>query len=435
MEPSSLSWPSSPDLGQQEVALVAVALGRGQGLGSRPGSAVVLPLVEPADQRLHVGVAEVLHGLGREGRPHPAGAVDDDRARLVGQLALDLELEVAPGQVDGVGDGALLVLVGLADVEERDAALLEQRLRVGLAPPRGWTPWPRCKRSRGVGTLLLRHAPATSRPARTNRKTLPAGSTFPVRPGGRRAETADRGTARGHPPPGHGAGASRPSRSTGRRRPPRRCGRCAPRPPATPGYGVGRPRGPGRRPRSTGTPPPTRPGARAHPEWCGRACGGRRWCSWPTRRPTGYVARYAEPDKAASGSGRGRRGLAGPLLVSATPPSASWRSSWVRSTPASAPASSAPSEARPAGGGARVPGRLAAVLRRRARPARRGRPPLHPRSAGARPPASTRASPRALVTRAEPRRRSYGATVTRLESLCSGPPASAPWPRAGPTAG
>ena len=62
----------------------------------------------------------------------PAGAVDDDRARLVGELALDLELEVAPGQVDGARDGALLVLVGLADVEEGDAAGLEQRLRVGL---------------------------------------------------------------------------------------------------------------------------------------------------------------------------------------------------------------------------------------------------------------------------------------------------------------
>ena len=36
-------------LGQEQVALVAVALGRGQGLRRRPGAAVVLPLVEPAD--------------------------------------------------------------------------------------------------------------------------------------------------------------------------------------------------------------------------------------------------------------------------------------------------------------------------------------------------------------------------------------------------
>ena len=130
-------------LGQQEVALVAVALGRGEGLRRRPGAAVVLPLVEAADQRLHVGVAEVAHGLGGEGRAHAAGAVDDDRAGLVGQLALDLELEVAPGQVDGAGDGALLVLVGLPDVEEGDAAALEQGSARRPGPPRGWTPWPR----------------------------------------------------------------------------------------------------------------------------------------------------------------------------------------------------------------------------------------------------------------------------------------------------
>ena len=61
----------------------------------------------------------------------PAGAVDDDGRRLVGELPLHLELEVAPGQVDGVGDGALLVLVGLPDVEEGDPAALQQGLRVG----------------------------------------------------------------------------------------------------------------------------------------------------------------------------------------------------------------------------------------------------------------------------------------------------------------
>ena len=119
-------------LGQEQVALVAVALGRGEGLRRRPGAAVVLPLVEPADQRLDVGVAEVAHGLGGKGRPHATGAVDDDRARLVGELALHLELEVTAGQVHRVGDGSLLVLVGLPDVEERDAALLEKGLRVAL---------------------------------------------------------------------------------------------------------------------------------------------------------------------------------------------------------------------------------------------------------------------------------------------------------------
>ncbi len=130
-------------LGQQQVALIAVALGRGERLGRRPRAALVLPLVEPADHRLHVGVPRSAIVLAAKAERTPAGAVDDDRRRLVGQLALDLELEVAPGQVDGVGNGALLVLVGLAHVEEGHAAALEQGLRVGRAPPRGWTPWPR----------------------------------------------------------------------------------------------------------------------------------------------------------------------------------------------------------------------------------------------------------------------------------------------------
>ena len=39
---------------------------------------------------------------------------------------------MAAGQVDGVGQGALLVLVGLPDVEEGHAAAFQQGLRVGL---------------------------------------------------------------------------------------------------------------------------------------------------------------------------------------------------------------------------------------------------------------------------------------------------------------
>ena len=76
---------------------------------------------------------------------------------------------------------------------------------------------------------------------------------------------------------------------------------CAPPPPATP---AGRPgscwRGPSRR-RCTSTPRPTRRGESEHPG--GRACGGPRSSSWPTPRPTLYVDRYGEPDKAGSGLG------------------------------------------------------------------------------------------------------------------------------------
>ena len=108
------------DLGHEEVALVSVALVGREGLRGAPRAALVLPAVEPADKRHHVGVAEIGHGLGGEGGAHPGGAVDHDGRRLVGEPALDLELEMSPRQVDGAGDGALLVLVGFADVEEHD---------------------------------------------------------------------------------------------------------------------------------------------------------------------------------------------------------------------------------------------------------------------------------------------------------------------------
>ena len=65
-------------------------------------------------------------------------------------------------------------------------------------------------------------------------------------------------------------------------------------------HGLGGPRGPRRRRRSTGTPPPTRPGARAHPEWCGGPAAGAGGAAGLLVAPT-YVARYAEPDKADLG--------------------------------------------------------------------------------------------------------------------------------------
>ena len=71
------------DLGQEQVALVAVALLGRQRLRHLPVAALVLPLVEPAGDRDHVGVAEVVQRLGRERRAGAAGAVDDDGRRLV----------------------------------------------------------------------------------------------------------------------------------------------------------------------------------------------------------------------------------------------------------------------------------------------------------------------------------------------------------------
>jgi hypothetical protein len=95
VEQLELSFDS--DLRQQQMTLVAVALFRGQRARRLPGSALVFPAVETADQGDDVGVAHVEQGLGPEGRARPAGAVDHHRLRLVGDPALDLELEEAAG--------------------------------------------------------------------------------------------------------------------------------------------------------------------------------------------------------------------------------------------------------------------------------------------------------------------------------------------------
>ena len=134
-----LQLPLDADLGQEQMALVAVALLGGEGPRRLPGPALVLPAVEAADEGDHVGVAHVAQGLGREGRARPGGAVDDDGRRLVGDPALHLELEEAPGHVDGARQGPLLVLVRLPDVEED--GLAQPRLDlVGLRPPE-WLTW------------------------------------------------------------------------------------------------------------------------------------------------------------------------------------------------------------------------------------------------------------------------------------------------------
>ena len=122
------------DLGQQQVALVAVALVRAEGPGHLEVEPVVLPAVEPARHRHDVAVAELLEGPRRERRAHAGRAVDDDASGLVGQATLDVELELAPRDVHGAADRALVVLVGLADVEERGAAELGRRHRARRPP-------------------------------------------------------------------------------------------------------------------------------------------------------------------------------------------------------------------------------------------------------------------------------------------------------------
>ncbi len=122
MEASSFCCPAGSDLGQEQVALVAVALLVAQDLRRRPRTALVLPAVEPARHRGDVRIAELGERLRGEDRPHASGAVDDDGRVLVREVRLDLELERAPWHVNGATDGALGVLLRLAHVEEHGPA-------------------------------------------------------------------------------------------------------------------------------------------------------------------------------------------------------------------------------------------------------------------------------------------------------------------------
>ena len=112
-----LGLPGGVHLREQQVALVAVALLGGQADRGLPVPALVLPLVEPAGHGGHVGVAELGQGVRGERRAGAAGAVDDDVGVVVGDPALDLALQVAPGDVHRTGERPLLVLVGLPHVE------------------------------------------------------------------------------------------------------------------------------------------------------------------------------------------------------------------------------------------------------------------------------------------------------------------------------
>jgi hypothetical protein len=101
------------------VALIPVALLGGEALRHLPRPALVLPLVEAALEADDVGVAELAEGDRGVGGAHAAGAADDDLGRPLGDLTLDVGLEPAARDVERPGDRALLVLVGLADVEHQ----------------------------------------------------------------------------------------------------------------------------------------------------------------------------------------------------------------------------------------------------------------------------------------------------------------------------
>src|SRR4029453_13945797 len=122
--------PLLADLRDEEVAAVAAALVRVEGLRDLVGEAVPLPVGEAAGQRRHILVPALFEGFPREGRAIPGGRVHEDLALLVGDDALDPRLEVAARNVDGAGKVALVPLFALAHVDDGEGVLGEQLLRL-----------------------------------------------------------------------------------------------------------------------------------------------------------------------------------------------------------------------------------------------------------------------------------------------------------------
>src|SRR3954452_24383579 len=114
------------DLGQQEVARVALALLGRERLRDVDLVAAVLPQRDAAGHRLDVLVAELLlERVGGERRAVAGRAVEDNALGAVGHRALDAGLEVAAGHVLGAGEVADRVLLGLADVDDRHSVVHE----------------------------------------------------------------------------------------------------------------------------------------------------------------------------------------------------------------------------------------------------------------------------------------------------------------------
>ena len=106
------------------------------------------------------GVAELLERLGRERRADAAGAVDDDGRVAARDLGLDLALEVAARDVDRAGDGAGVVLVLLADVEERGASPSRASASVGGISVILAFVWASSSRKEGIGAPEKSSVPA-----------------------------------------------------------------------------------------------------------------------------------------------------------------------------------------------------------------------------------------------------------------------------------
>ena len=113
------------DLGEQEVARVALALLGREALGDVDGIAAVLPQRDAAGHRLDVLEAELLQRVRGERAALARGAVQDHVLRAVGDRGVDARLEIAARDVLGAGQVARVPLAALADVDEGDALARE----------------------------------------------------------------------------------------------------------------------------------------------------------------------------------------------------------------------------------------------------------------------------------------------------------------------
>ena len=118
------------DLGEQGVARVALALLGGHAGGGDDREALLLPGDDPAGDRGDVGVAHRLQLGGGDAGAVAGAAVDDRAGGLVGRDRADLVGEHRRRHQRATVEVGLLVLVGLARVDQDDVAALDLRLRL-----------------------------------------------------------------------------------------------------------------------------------------------------------------------------------------------------------------------------------------------------------------------------------------------------------------
>jgi hypothetical protein len=110
-----------PDLGEQDVAPVALLLLGREDLRDLDLVAAVLPQGDAARHRAHVAEAEQLRErVGGERGALARRAVEDDRLVAVGHVRVDARLQVPARDVHGARDVAAVPLLRLAHVDQGD---------------------------------------------------------------------------------------------------------------------------------------------------------------------------------------------------------------------------------------------------------------------------------------------------------------------------